>query len=353
MAGDEVVVITAACFSTMFLGLALHRAAVLGPEARKGVSALYAKLVFPTMVFRGVAAIKVESIDPSMVVVILVAKLVVAAACSVFAMPTLRHLHAGTTIAHAAMYAMAATHSFDVTLGVPLAKELFPSYVPYIFLNQSVQLVLVNPLLLVLIELGTSGAGAGLVQRTAAGLATNPLVVMTIAGLVAGQLWPSGMPPILAAATKQVADAGPFLGFLSLGFALAALGGTSGLECRHAATLGAFKLVAMPALYRALGGTLGTTPPLAFLAFLGALPASASVYSQSLVRGLSPKVVGPLVPATMLASVLLALAPLLPGGDAVASAISVAVGTCGAGCGLYSLATDRVASAPTKGGKAS
>ena len=204
MGVEEVVTVTATCFATMFLGFVLHRSGVLGAEARKGVSALYAKLVFPTMVARGVAAIKVETIDPSMVLVMLLAKLLVAAACVAFGSRTLRHIHGDAALAHAAMYAMAATHSFDVTLGVPLAKELFPAFVPYIFLNQSVQLVLVNPLLLVAAELATSGAGAGALRRTLLGVATNPLVVMTLAGLAAGQLYPAGLPPLLAAATKQV-----------------------------------------------------------------------------------------------------------------------------------------------------
>ena len=41
--------------------------------------------------------------------------------------------------------------------------------------------------------------------RTLRGVATNPLVVMTIAGLVAGQIFPAGLPPTLAALVKQVA----------------------------------------------------------------------------------------------------------------------------------------------------
>lgn len=77
------------------------------------------------------------------------------------------------------MLAMAATHSFDVTWGVPLARLSHPSEVSYVYLNQSVQLVLVNPLLLVLMELNTSSTGSlrsrlkGIILN---GVLKNPLV---------------------------------------------------------------------------------------------------------------------------------------------------------------------------------
>ena len=48
------------------------------------------------------------------------------------------------------------------------------------------------------------------------------------------------------------------------------------------------------------------------LSFLGGLPATPSVYSLTLTRNLSPLVVGPLVPATMLLCVALELLPLWP-----------------------------------------
>lgn len=139
---------------------------------------------------------------------------------------------------------------------------------------------------------------------------TNPLVFMTVLGLGAGQLFPAGLPAPLAALAKQVAAAGPFLGFLTLGFALAALGHTSPAELGLAAFLCAAKLVLMPVLYVALAPRLGSPIDATFLAFLGSLPASASVYSLCLTKQLSPAIVGPLVPASMLASVALSLLPL-------------------------------------------
>ena len=105
-------------------------------------------------------------------------------------------MHGRASLSHAAMYAMAASHSFDVTLGIPLATELFPTLLPYVDANQvalslarphprprpvqaepspspphpthaprapspapnqSVQLVLVNPVLIGLKLIGSSG----------------------------------------------------------------------------------------------------------------------------------------------------------------------------------------------------
>ena len=309
-----------ACFGTMFIGVLVARNSLLSADARRGVSLLYAKLVFPAMVFRGVAAIDLGAVDPSILGVMLLSKWALALCGLAFGALAGRGLAAG------AMYAMAVSHSFDVSLGVPIARVLYPAELPYVYLNQSVQLVLVNPVLLVLMELGGGSGGAGVWRRALASTATNPLVVMTALGLAAALTLPAGLPPLVAATTKQVADAGPLLGFMSLGFAMAAVGGTSAAELRLCAALCGLKIVLMPALYRgaalALGVGSGAAP---FLAFIGVLPASASVYSLASTKGLEPRVLGPLVPLTMLLCVALVLLPLSPAAAGVDTALSAAV----------------------------
>ena len=328
-------------FGIMAIGLYIARTGWLSPDARKSLSMLYAKLVFPFMVFRGVAAINLLALDLSVALVVLVAKATLAALVTTYGARALRGRP--DALANAAMLAMAASHSFDVTMGVPLAKVLYPGAEAYVYLNQSVQLVLVNPVLLVLMELGGGGGAAatagtvaaargGAARRAVRGVATNPLVVMTLAGLLAGQTYPEGLPAAVAALSAQVAAAGPFPGFLSLGFAIAGLGSISAAEMRHALVLGAAKLVLMPALYVVLARVLGCETSAPFLGFLGALPASASVYSLSLTTGLSPRVIGPLVPVTMLLCVALAVLPLWPPAAAwrAADALSAALGLAGA-----------------------
>ena len=314
-----------ACFGTMFIGVLVARNSLLSADARRGVSLLYAKLVFPAMVFRGVAAIDLGAVDPSILGVMLLSKWALALCGLAFGALAGRGLAAG------AMYAMAVSHSFDVSLGVPIARVLYPAELPYVYLNQSVQLVLVNPVLLVLMELGGGGGGAGVWRRALASTATNPLVVMTALGLAAALALPAGLPPLVTATTKQVADAGPLLGFMSLGFAMAAVGGTSAAELRLCAALCGLKIVLMPALYRgaalALGVGSGAVP---FLGFIGVLPASASVYSLASTKGLEPRVLGPLVPLTMLLCVALVLLPLSPAAAGVDTALSAAVALIGA-----------------------
>ncbi len=324
------VAVTAA--GTMLIGLAVARSgALLSEPARRGVAALYAHLVFPTMVFRGVAAIKLEQIDPNVALLIALSKGIVAAACVGFGLAALSRTHGRAALAHAAAYAMAATHSFDVTFGAPLARELYPDSVGYVYLNQSVQLAVINPLLLVLMELGRTGDAA--IGRTLGGVAANPLSCATLAGLLAGRLFPRGLPAALSALSAQVAEAGPFLGFLSLGFAMAALDATSARELQHTAVLCALKIVAMPALYLSVGKLLAVSAPPALIGFLGSLPASASIYSLALVNGLSPRVIGPLVPASMLLSVAFTLLPQRDDdGEAAARALRVAVGGGGVVC---------------------
>lgn len=101
-------------------------------------------------------------------------------------------------------------------------QVLYPSSVPYVYLNQSVQLLLVNPILLLLMATVTSpetvASGTATRSRAAASSAsgsrggvllsalTSPLVVGTMLGLLAGQAMPHGLPPPLTALCKQVRE---------------------------------------------------------------------------------------------------------------------------------------------------
>jgi hypothetical protein len=155
---DKVTLVMFTSFGTMLIGLAVARAEFLPEPARKGVSLLYAKLVFPMMVFRGVAEINLggaqtrharallcgplpccpclAELDMTVLLIIFLSKALVAAACVGFGRATLGTMHGRASLSHAAMYAMAASHSFDVTLGIPLATELFPTLLPYVYANQ-------------------------------------------------------------------------------------------------------------------------------------------------------------------------------------------------------------------------
>jgi predicted permease len=305
------------CACTILLGLAVARLEVLSAPARKGISALYASVVFPLVVFRGVAALELSGVEPRALLLMLLAKLCVAACGVVLGRITLHTtLGSRAALAHGAAFAMAASHSFDVTFGVPLASLLYPRETPYIFLNQSVQLVLVNPILLAMMELQHPGEAAeALLTRTRRVIfkvARQPLVLMTALGLLASVYLEGGLVayPLFNAFTKQGADAGAFLGFLSLGFAMADLHATSPREIRQSLIMAALKLLLMPALYSILAVALRVKLSRDFLRFAGTLPASASVYSLAVSRDLSPQALGPLVPASLLLSLVLVLAPV-------------------------------------------
>ena len=72
----------------------------------------------------------------TVLLVVFLSKALVAAVCVGFGHATLGTMHGRASLSHAAMYAMAASHSFDVTLGIPLATELFPTLVAYVYANQ-------------------------------------------------------------------------------------------------------------------------------------------------------------------------------------------------------------------------
>ena len=81
------------CFGLMLIGLGIAWTGSLPPAAGKGVSLIYSKLVFPMMVFRGVAAIKLGGVDTSLLSVMVLSKASMAAIVVLFGYLMLRHSH--------------------------------------------------------------------------------------------------------------------------------------------------------------------------------------------------------------------------------------------------------------------
>ena len=88
-------------FGCMAIGVYVYRSGMLPEAARKGVAALYARLVFPTMVFVGVADIDLHTVDRSLMLTMLTSKAVLAAIVVAYSASALRSTHGSNSLAHA------------------------------------------------------------------------------------------------------------------------------------------------------------------------------------------------------------------------------------------------------------
>lgn len=166
----------------------------------------------------GVATTNWASVDPRVAVAMLISKAATATSALLYGIAMLRGTHGSvmTCLGHAAVFAMAASHSLDVALGVPICRELYPSALPYVYLNQTLQLIFINPLFIAFIELSRSSSAGShgvsnigpMVRSALWSTVTTPLVICTAAGLLAGRVFPSGLPAYVLSSTKLVADAG-------------------------------------------------------------------------------------------------------------------------------------------------
>ena len=134
-------------FGCMGLGLYMRSASVLSATQCQGLAKLYASCVFPTMLFLGVFEINAREMETSLLLTMAAAKAALALLVTLCIAALLKPTHGKAALAHAvtnrhetttkallsllplppspyrqATLAMAASHSFDVTLGVPLAK---------------------------------------------------------------------------------------------------------------------------------------------------------------------------------------------------------------------------------------
>ena len=106
-----------------------------------------------------------------------------------------------------ALYAIFCTQSNDFALGFPVLNAIYgkdnPEYPMYLYLLAPVSLAFLNPIGFVLMEIGRSQAASGtqsrgkIASKVVSGILRNPLITMTVLGIVGNLLFHGSMPSII------------------------------------------------------------------------------------------------------------------------------------------------------------
>ena len=159
---------------------------IMGPDATQGMSFFAAYVALPALLFRSIATLDEESIDPVIVGSVFISKTIVFALSVLLGLGLSKDSQApGTGLKRAGLFALCTTMSDDVALGFPLLSALFNQTLgSLLFILSAMQASIFNTVGLVLIGVGTARATAMATSDQSA--STPPSVCAIVVGVLLG-----------------------------------------------------------------------------------------------------------------------------------------------------------------------
>lgn len=195
------------CFAVILCGYVAGRTGIVTQEQSSGLSTFVGTFCLPSLIFVSLAVLDLSSVNWFFLVSILIAKAIVFFTVVLITILITKPLNP----ARAGLYAIFCTQSNDFAIGFPIVAALYnkthPDYVSYLYLLAPVSLVILNPFGFVLMEIGKHEslppAESGRRKLTMAtnimySIITNPVVLMTVLGMIANFICNHKLPSILA-----------------------------------------------------------------------------------------------------------------------------------------------------------
>ena len=267
-------------FGTVAVGWVLGRT-LLTTEGLRGLTQVAFYSLFPALLFRSMAKVRLEALELDIIVVFFGTGLLL----YLMLMPLGRAL--GMKLGDQAVFALSATFSNGVGIGIPFVTYAFgeAGLVPLLMIISINSLVMLT-LCSFLLEIGSGGSGGGRLLAKLGGAALMMMKHPVIPSIFAGLAWAEltalipglGMPVVIDKVLQALALAAPPCGLIMAGASLAHVGLKE--HWQPAAVATAVKLAVMPLMVWAAGRYLFTLDPLwlTVATLNAALPAGANVY---------------------------------------------------------------------------
>ena len=201
------------CFSLILAGYVSGRSGLIDDVESRGLATFVSLFSLPALIFRSLATLAFSDICWTFISGILVSKIavfvVVAGVSLLLSRPS------DPTVA--GLFAILCTQSNDFAVGYPIVSALYaeskPVFADYLYVLAPVQLLILNPAGIFMMELGQRArqshglSSASLLLTVACAVLRNPVILMTLAGLVWNLLGPHQLPLVLAAPLDALAQA--------------------------------------------------------------------------------------------------------------------------------------------------
>ncbi|GBL76256.1 Integral membrane protein GPR155 [Araneus ventricosus] len=212
------------CFGIIFIGYILGKSKILRQTEAQGLSIFIQYLSLPALIFVTVSTIPFTQMKWVFIASVFVSKTCVFVSVALITM-LLTH---PCDLGKAGIYAIFATQSNDFALGFPLFTALYqnthPEYPMYLYIIAPIQLLILNTIGFIFLESekhhrDMSQNGSHL-YHVIKGTIQNPVVIMTVVGLIWNITYGQKVLPIFDNILKAFSSAFPATALLLLGYTM-------------------------------------------------------------------------------------------------------------------------------------
>jgi len=301
-------------FLTVGLGWAAGALGLFGAKESKGIGVFVGKFSLPALIFTSLATLDLSAIKWSFLLAMLIAK------SAIFSFVMLFEVALNRDASRASIFAICCTQTNDFGMGLPILSSIFGPCHPLVgllYLVAPISLLVLNPIGFILLEIGRGEKEKDVfstIRSVIWGLITNPVVTMTLLGVLGNFAFSSSPPPTITKFLSALGAAFTALAPFSLGLSMVGkLGNMKGKNLKPILGLVAIKSIVCPMVtylvVDEITGLLDSTPDPSlsnFALLLGSFPPALGVLSYAIEYGVSVDLVSAAIVLTTLAS-----APLL------------------------------------------
>ncbi|XP_062542694.1 lysosomal cholesterol signaling protein [Armigeres subalbatus] len=310
------------CFAIIICGYLAGRLNIITNTEAKGLNTFVGTFALPSVIFLSLAELNWSTVNWNFLLSILISKTIVFLAVGVISLLVARPINYG----RAGILAIFCTQSNDFAIGFPIVSALYsklhPEYASYIYLLAPISLAILNPIGYVLMEISKIRAKATeetqtlqqtrrpsippcsqladtggsnrkflkgkvlVVIKTIESIFFNPVLFMTLLGVIGGQIFRNGIPTVLASILQSLGNSFSATSLFLLGLRMVGQGATlQGPGLILPGILILVKLLVLPLVTRqtvniiGAGANFSETTDLSTFGFLyGTFPSAPGVF---------------------------------------------------------------------------
>uniref|UniRef100_A0A182P130 DEP domain-containing protein n=1 Tax=Anopheles epiroticus TaxID=199890 RepID=A0A182P130_9DIPT len=230
------------CFAIIICGYLAGRLNIISNFEAKGLNTFVGTFALPSVIFLSLAELNWSTVNWNFLLSILIAKTIVFLSVAIISLLVARPVNYG----RAGLLAIFCTQSNDFAIGYPIVSALYskihPEYASYIYLLAPISLAILNPIGFVLMEISKikdrnaeNNAStdvetnpppppttcpelaaqnrrkilkgkALVVIKTIESIFFNPILLMTLLGVIGGQIFPNGLPVYLSSVLRSLGN---------------------------------------------------------------------------------------------------------------------------------------------------
>ncbi|XP_049954684.1 integral membrane protein GPR155 [Schistocerca serialis cubense] len=250
------------CFAVILCGYIAGRQNLLSQAETKGLDAFVRVFSLPALIFLSLAELDLRTVNWTFLLSILVAKSIVFLLVVIITLLISRPVNP----ARAGLFAIFCTQSNDFAIGYPIVAALYsnvhPEYASYLYLMAPISLAILNPIGFILMEIGRHNSTTSselfqqhskiyLILSVARSIMCNPIVFMTIFGIIGNLIFDHHLPSIISGLLKVLGSAFTAVALFSLGLRMVGKMHTlNGSSLLVPGVLIAVKLLVLPLITR-------------------------------------------------------------------------------------------------------